>query len=111
MFDRISKKRTTNEREVDQNPEGGHQKRFKTAQKGAGYKALEEVKVDPTNSVIDLSHHKNNIRLKKPAQEGDDANLDDKKKIRCRHWPDCKYEDDECPFVHPTEECPYFPKC
>lgn len=103
VFGRISKKRT--EREGDHNPEGGHPKRFK---KGTD-QILEEVKVDPSNSVIDLSHHKNNIRLKKPDQEEED--LGDKKRIRCRHWPNCNNTDEECPYVHPKEDCPYFPKC
>ena len=33
----------------------------------------------------------------------------DKKKKRCLFWPNCK--NDPCEFIHPTEECPKFPKC
>ena len=34
-----------------------------------------------------------------------------KKKIRCWNFPNCSKEASECPFVHPTENCTYFPAC
>mmetsp|Transcript_901 Transcript_901/g.564 ORF Transcript_901/g.564 Transcript_901/m.564 type:complete len:89 (+) Transcript_901:1379-1645(+) len=35
----------------------------------------------------------------------------DKKKQRCRHWPGCKFSNEECEYFHPTEQCQFFPKC
>lgn len=32
-----------------------------------------------------------------------------KKKVRCHFFPNCNNSD--CPFVHPTEQCKYFPAC
>lgn len=32
-------------------------------------------------------------------------------KTRCRHFPNCKKTESECPYLHPTEECKFFPKC
>jgi hypothetical protein len=61
------------------------------------------------NTVIDLSTHKNNIRMRQ--ENAEEMEHDDKKKIRCRHWPNCNNPDAECPYFHPKEECPYFPKC
>ena len=34
-----------------------------------------------------------------------------KKLIKCKHFPNCAKPADECPFVHPTELCKYFPAC
>jgi len=34
-----------------------------------------------------------------------------KKQVRCLHFPNCKNTDEECPFVHPKEDCKYFPAC
>ena len=31
--------------------------------------------------------------------------------IRCKHWPKCSKPDDQCEYVHPKEECKFFPKC
>ena len=43
----------------------------------------------------------------KPQQEGQQPK--EKKKIRCKNWPQCK--DPNCEYTHPTETCPYFPTC
>ena len=32
-------------------------------------------------------------------------------KIKCSFWPKCHKQDGTCEFVHPTENCQYFPKC
>ncbi len=101
VFDRISKgkKRTAGEREDVTYPEGN--KRFKKGK-------LEEVKIDKSGStIIDLSQHKNNIR----ARPGEEPAQDEKKRVKCKHWPNCNNTDEECPYIHPKEECPYFPKC
>lgn len=37
------------------------------------------------------------------------AAVSGKKKIRCRHFPNCT--NTECPFIHPTEDCKFFPAC
>ena len=61
--------------------------------------------------MIDLSSHKNNIRVRKDEliRGGDD---DEKKKIvKCKFFPKCNLPEGECPFFHPTEECTFFPKC
>jgi len=34
-----------------------------------------------------------------------------KKKVRCRHFPNCTKSVEECPYIHPTESCKYFPAC
>jgi len=44
-----------------------------------------------------------------PNTEENKGNFDKEKKVRCRKWPTCN--DEECKFHHPTEPCPYFPKC
>jgi hypothetical protein len=40
-----------------------------------------------------------------------DNNQGDKKNVKCVHYPKCRFSDDECPYIHPTEECPFFPEC
>ena len=30
-------------------------------------------------------------------------------KVRCKYFPFCKNE--KCEYFHPTEKCPYFPRC
>ena len=72
--------------------------------------------------IIDLSTHKNNIRLKhlhplaeqqavESASVPASSTAEDKKKIKCRYWPKCKETDDKCPYFHPKEECKFFPNC
>jgi len=34
-----------------------------------------------------------------------------KKKIKCKHFPNCNKPVEECPYIHPTESCKYFPAC
>ncbi|CDW76331.1 zinc finger ccch domain-containing protein 14 [Stylonychia lemnae] len=68
---------------------------------------LEEVKIDPSSTLIDLNQHKNNIRLRQQEIQ----EQDEKKRIRCRHFPNCKNTDEECPYHHPKELCEFFPKC
>ena len=34
-----------------------------------------------------------------------------KKQTRCRHFPNCQKSPEECPYVHPSENCKYFPAC
>ena len=75
---------------------------------GKGNSKLEEVKIDPSgNTVIDLNSHKNNIRHRSEENVQDD----EKKKVKCKYYPNCKLGEEECPFFHPKEECTYFPKC
>lgn len=60
--------------------------------------------------MIDLNSHKNNIRNRITPAAASTEN-DDKKKVKCRHYPNCNLSDEECPFIHPKEDCPFFPKC
>jgi len=60
--------------------------------------------------VIDLTTHKNNIRQKKVIEEAPVAG-GDKKMVKCKHWPKCRESDETCPFVHPKDNCKYFPFC
>jgi len=122
VFDRLTKKRTLEQRfdkDLDSLiKEEGHKgvpikshdihKRIKKAELP---KKQEEVKVDPSCTIIDLSQHKNNIRQREPEIQAAEEGQEEKKKIRCRHWPNCNYSDEECQYFHPKEECPYFPKC
>lgn len=34
-----------------------------------------------------------------------------KRQIKCKHWPKCKNTNETCEYFHPTETCKYFPKC
>ena len=34
-----------------------------------------------------------------------------KKQVRCKHFPNCNNTDEDCPYVHPKENCKYFPAC
>ena len=34
-----------------------------------------------------------------------------KKLVKCKHFPNCNMSAEDCPFVHPTENCKYFPAC
>ena len=61
------------------------------------------------SNIIDLSTHKNNIRMPAPAAGGPPTV--DKKKIKCVHWPNCRVTDDVCAYFHPKEECNKFPNC
>ena len=36
---------------------------------------------------------------------------DTKLQVRCKHWPKCNKTDAQCEYVHPKEECKFFPKC
>lgn len=50
------------------------------------------------------------IELKRNTEEfGNDKPDEGKKQVRCRFFPNCSNAD--CPFVHPTEQCKYFPAC
>lgn len=79
---------------------------------------MEEIKLDPLiETVIDLTKHKNNIRVKPEGgnflgnNEDDIEGIDvEKKKTKCKYYPKCR-ESDSCPFFHPTEKCTFFPKC
>mmetsp|Transcript_2890 Transcript_2890/g.4922 ORF Transcript_2890/g.4922 Transcript_2890/m.4922 type:complete len:81 (+) Transcript_2890:718-960(+) len=31
--------------------------------------------------------------------------------VKCKHYPNCNYSDEECPYFHPSEDCKYFPAC
>ena len=42
----------------------------------------------------------------KPANEPSSPG---QKKVKCRFFPNCSNKD--CPFIHPTETCKYFPAC
>jgi len=57
--------------------------------------------------VIDLTTHKNNIRQRVDAV----AVPAEKKMVKCKHWPNCRESDEACPFVHPKDNCKYFPFC
>ena len=57
-----------------------------------------------------MNSHKNNIRVVNDLHE-EGAIINEKMKVRCRHWPKCNLSDLECPYIHPKEECPFFPKC
>ena len=58
-----------------------------------------------------------NLKIKKTQNVKDNTEEEistekkkkDPSKVRCVHWPVCKKTD--CPFVHPKEQCPKFPKC
>jgi len=65
--------------------------------------------------MIDLSSHKNGLRQKferevAPTESATSA-ADDKKKTKCRFFPNCKDSEDVCPYFHPKEECKFFPTC
>jgi len=49
----------------------------------------------------------------KPAPKSPAMSIDQrfagKIKKRCQYWPNCKNA--YCPFIHPEENCPAFPKC
>jgi hypothetical protein len=51
--------------------------------------------------------------LDQAMDQEQEFNLDEKfvGKIRkrCAYWPQCTNE--ECSYIHPTENCPKFPKC
>lgn len=46
-------------------------------------------------------------REEKVNPEGKSA----KKQIKCKHFPNCNNSDEDCPFIHPTENCKFFPAC
>jgi hypothetical protein len=46
---------------------------------------------------------------KKEETEEGEKKKKDPSKVRCRHWPVCK--DKDCPYVHPSEQCTFFPNC
>ena len=31
--------------------------------------------------------------------------------MRCKHWPKCSKPEGLCEYVHPKDECKFFPKC
>lgn len=47
--------------------------------------------------------------IEQTNQPDDGAAAPGKKNVRCRFFPNCNNTD--CPFVHPTEQCKYFPAC
>lgn len=62
--------------------------------------------------MIDLSTHKNNIRIK-PAPSLASASSgveEEKSKTKCKFFPKCTKES-TCPYYHPKEECKFFPNC
>lgn len=71
------------------------------------YTSSEQPSLQLTSGVIDLTTHKNNIRQRveqAPVQQ-------DKKMVKCKHWPNCRDSDEACAFVHPKDNCKYFPFC
>ena len=62
-----------------------------------------------TSGVIDLTTHKNNIRQRSVVEVA--ASVENKKMVKCKHWPNCRETDEACPFVHPKDNCKYFPFC
>jgi hypothetical protein len=76
---------------------------------GERVRAWQEVK---PSGVIDLSTHKNNIRIK-PAPSLASASSgveEEKSKTKCKFFPKCTKES-TCPYYHPKEECKFFPNC
>jgi len=47
----------------------------------------------------------------KKHQPSDKPSQGPKKKVRCKHFPNCMNTDEDCPFVHPKDDCKYFPAC
>ena len=45
------------------------------------------------------------------CNDGQQGGPENKKKIKCKHFPNCTLSAENCPFVHPTEACKYFPAC
>ena len=75
---------------------------------------LERVKPRPnkkTKETTGDSNHPNQENKDKKQEKGKDGERPkrDPAKTRCNFWPTCKNK--ECPFVHPSEQCPKFPKC
>ena len=62
-----------------------------------------------------MTTHRNNIRQKRAAVvEGDHqggAGAVEKKLVKCKHYPNCRQTDETCPFVHPKDNCKFFPFC
>jgi len=47
----------------------------------------------------------------KNEQKHHNKGSSDKLQVRCKHWPKCNKTDAQCEYVHPKEECKFFPKC
>ena len=60
--------------------------------------------------MIEKPQQKKVIDLKKELGKENGGEIQ-KKMIKCRHWPNCKTPAELCPFVHPSENCKYFPAC
>ncbi|KAL4462227.1 hypothetical protein ABPG72_017165 [Tetrahymena utriculariae] len=59
------------------------------------------------------SNQNNNTSNTNNTEENDESlikELEDKKKQRCKYYPNCKNER-TCPYIHPTEPCSFFPSC
>ena len=72
---------------------------------------LDRVKPRPNKKTKETTENqkpKEGEEKEEPAQEGERKKRDPKL-TRCNFWPTCK--NNECPFVHPSEQCPKFPKC
>jgi len=67
------------------------------------------------NALDDDLNFDDDFKVKEDQAENveDIGEIDDKFpgkiKKRCLYWPNCKSE--ECQYIHPTEDCPKFPKC
>ncbi len=52
--------------------------------------------------VIDLTTHRNNIRLKPEPVQAVVQAIEDKKKTKCKYFPNCRETEETCPYHHPT---------
>ena len=52
--------------------------------------------------VIDLTTHRNNIRLKPEPVQAVVQAVEDKKKTKCKYFPNCRETEETCPYHHPT---------
>lgn len=46
-----------------------------------------------------------------PAASTTQPAVPKKKQVRCKHFPNCMNSEEDCPFIHPKENCKYFPAC
>ena len=56
----------------------------------------------------------NTADANKKSGEGAQASTSgapNKVQIRCKHWPKCNKTEAQCEFVHPKDDCKFFPKC
>ena len=65
----------------------------------------DEVKKTPNSLVPGTA------RVSASAPEAEKDKKVEKLLVRCKHWPKCNKTDEQCEYVHPQEECKFFPKC